>query len=315
MMNRDIAMNVKVAIKSITGFETLSENRYPILSNREVEHDIRLKEGESSIIGGIISDSDSTTISGIPGAIRVPLIKYLFGTESKTKTEAEIIIVITPHIVRLPEFQDTDLETLAILGSGISPRFIGKPVQLGGDRAPEKPSPAPTAQAPPGQPRTVPVTPSPVPATTTQRAAESLPVPRMAFVRLSPSAPEPSPGSRVTVSAAIENAQNASALSFGISYNPKVVKLLSVQDGGFMSHDGKAATVSPRIDNEAGSVSVSLSRPPGTPGISGNGVLFDLVFEVVGAGASSIDFTQASVLDAAQTALPTSSSGTQVTVK
>jgi general secretion pathway protein D len=313
MMNRDIAMNVKVAIKSITGFETLSENRYPILSNREVEHDIRLKEGESSVIGGIISDSDSTTISGIPGAIRVPLLKYLFGTETKTKTEAEVIIVITPHIVRLPEFQDTDLETLAILGSGISPRFIGKPVQLGSDRG--RASPTPTAPAQPGQPRTTAEPPSPVPATTTPRAVESLPVPRMAFVRLSPSTPEPSPGSRVTVSAAIENAQNAAALSFNLSFNPKVVKLLSVQDGGFMSQDGKPATVSPRIDNEAGNASVSLSRQPGTSGISGNGVLFNLVFEAVGAGTSSIDFTQASVSDAAQSASPTSSSGTQVTVK
>jgi general secretion pathway protein D len=315
MMNRDIAMNVKVAIKSITGFETLSENRYPILSNREVEHDIRLKEGESSIIGGIISDSDSTTISGIPGAIRVPLIKYLFGTESKTKTEAEVIIVITPHIVRLPEFQDTDLETLAILGSGISPRFIGKPVQLGGDRGPGRPSPAPTAPAQPGQPAPAAVPPAPVPATTTPPAAESLPMPRMAFVRLSPSTPELSSGSRVTVSGAIENAQNAAALSFSISFNPRVVRLVSVQDGGFMSRDGRTATVSPRVDNEAGTAAVSLSRQSGTPGVSGNGVLFSLVFEAVGAGPASIDFTQASISDAAQTPLLISASGTQVTVK
>ena len=82
-----------------------------------------------------------------------------------------------------------------------------------------------------------------------------------------------------------------------------------------MSQDGRAATVSPRIDNEAGNASVSLSRQPGTSGISGNGVLFSLVFETVGVGTSSIDFTQASVSDPVQTASPTSSSGTQVTVK
>lgn len=309
MMNRDIAMNVKVAIKSINGFETLSGNRYPILTNRDIEHDIRLKEGESSIIGGIITDADSITVEGLPGVERIPLIKYLFSSETKTRTEAEIIIVITPHIVRLPDFQDADLETLAILGSGISPRFIGKPVQLGDGHAPEGApgvTPTPPIPAQPGAPpAAAPAAPQP----------ETLPAPRLAFVRLSTPTPELSSGSRVTVSATIENAQDASALSFNISFDPKVVKLVSVQDGGFLSQAGQSATLSPRIDNEAGTASVSLTRPPGSPGVSGSGVLFNLVFESVAPGVSPVVFTQASVTDASQAPLPASSSGTQVTVK
>ena len=105
LMNRDVAMNVIVKVKSINGFEVLSGNRYPILSNRSVEHDIRLKEGESSVIGGIITDSDSVSTEGIPGVERVPLLKYLFATETKDRAEGELIIVITPHIVRLPDFR------------------------------------------------------------------------------------------------------------------------------------------------------------------------------------------------------------------
>ncbi len=135
LMNRDVAMNVIVKVKSINGFEVLSGNRYPILSNRSVEHDIRLKEGESSVIGGIITDSDSVSTEGIPGVEKIPLLKYLFATETKDRVEGELIIVITPHIVRLPDFADSDLESLAIMGSGISPRFIGRPVQLGNGKA------------------------------------------------------------------------------------------------------------------------------------------------------------------------------------
>jgi general secretion pathway protein D len=313
MMNRDIAMNVKVAIKSINGFETLSGNRYPILTNRDIEHDIRLKEGESSIIGGIITDSDSITVEGTPGVERIPLIKYLFSTETKTKTEAEIIIVITPHIVRLPDFQDSDLETLAILGSGISPKYIGKPVQLGSGSAAAGPGPALAAPAQPTQPGPATAL-STTPATPT-RAVDSLPVPRLAFVRLSPSAPEVAAGSRVTVSASIENAQNTASLSLSLSFDPKVVRLMSVQDGGFLSQDGKAATLTPMIDNEVGSASVSVSRPPESPGLNGNGLLLNLIFEAVASGTTSIGFSQASVSDATQAPLPTSSSGTQLTVK
>ena len=48
----------------------------------------------------------------LPGVEKIPLIKYLFATETKIRTEAEVIIVITPHIVRLPDFQDSDLRVL-----------------------------------------------------------------------------------------------------------------------------------------------------------------------------------------------------------
>ncbi|MGH9427266.1 MAG: cohesin domain-containing protein, partial [Terriglobia bacterium] len=312
LMNRDIAMNVNVKIKSINGFETLSGNRYPILTNRSVEHDIRLKEGESSVIGGIISDADSVAVNGIPGLDKIPLIKYLFGTETKTRTEAEVIIVITPHIVRLPDFQDSDLESLAIMGSGISPRFIGKPVQLGnGKRSETKPA-APAAGMPaPVQPI---VTPAPPPPTATQ-AVESLPVPRLAFVKLAASPTEANAGTKITVAVSIDNAQDASGASFALSFNPKVLKLVNVQDGGFLSQGGKASSLSQKIDNDNGTATVSLTRPAGSPGVSGSGILANLQFEAVGPGITSITFSQASVADVSQTPLPTSSSGTQITVE
>lgn len=313
LMNRDVAMNVVVKVKAINGFEVLSGNRYPILSNRSVEHDIRLKEGESSVIGGIITDSDSVSTEGIPGVERIPLLKYLFATESKDRQEGELIIVITPHIVRLPDFQDSDLESLAIMGSGISPRFIGKPVRLGNGKAVETVPAAPAAGTPaPAQPS---VTPAPPPPPTATQAIQNLPVPRLAFFKLAASPAEVNTGTQFTVTVSIENAQDASAGSFAISFNPKALKLVTVQDGGFLSQGGKASSLSPGIDNDNGTATVSLTRPAGDPGVSGSGVLANLQFEAVGPGTASITFSQASVADASQASLPTSSSGTQVTVK
>ncbi len=49
-----------------------ADNKYPVLANREVEHEIRLKEGESSIIAGILSEEDLTTTEGIPGLGQSP---------------------------------------------------------------------------------------------------------------------------------------------------------------------------------------------------------------------------------------------------
>ena len=314
LMNRDVAMNVIVKVKSINGFEVLSGNRYPILSNRSVEHDIRLKEGESSIIGGIISDSDSVSTAGIPGVERVPLLKYLFSTETKNRVEGELIVVITPHIVRLPDFVDSDLESLAIMGSGISPRFIGKPVQLGNGKGAEAKPATPAA----GMPTPVQPGPAPAPAVppaASQQSISTLPVPRLAFVKLAASPAEVSVGGKFTVAVTIENAADAGGAAFAITFNPKALKLVSAQDGGFLGQGGQPSSLSPKIDNDNGTGAVSLTRPAGSPGVSGSGILTNLQFEALAPGAVSISFSQASIADASQTPLPTSSSGTQVTVK
>jgi general secretion pathway protein D len=313
LMNRDVAMNVVVKVKAINGFEVLSGNRYPILSNRSVEHDIRLKEGESSIIGGIISDFDSVSTEGIPGVERVPLLKYLFATESKDRQEGELIIVITPHVVRLPDFQDSDLQSLAIMGSGISPRFIGKPVQLGNGKAVEtKLEPPPAGVPAPVQPGGTPALGAAPPPS---QVVESLPAPRLAFIKLAAAPAEVNVGGKLTVAVSIEKAQDAGAASFALSFNPKVLKLVTVQDGGFLGQGGQTTTLIPRIDNDNGTASISISRPAGSPAVAGSGVLTNLQFEAVGPGIATLTFSQASVADASQTPLPTSSSGTQVTVK
>jgi general secretion pathway protein D len=309
MLNRDIAMTIKVAVNAISGTVVFSGLPYPILTNREIEHDIRLKEGESSIIGGIITDADQVTVTGIPGAAKIPLIRYLFSSESKQRQEAEIIIVITPHIVRLPEYLEDDFGSVALMGAGNSPRFLGRPVQLSGDNLPltkaSQPTGSPLSAAASAQ----------VSAQATTAPSSSQPVPRLAFVKLVPSSTEITPGSRIRVAAMIENAQNAYAFSFNLAFNSKVLKLVDVENGGFLSNDGKIIALAPRIENESGQAVVSMTRPPDSSGVNGSGTLIHLVFEALAPGISPVSFTQGNVRDLAQATLPASFSNTQVTVK
>ncbi len=323
LMNRDISMNVVVDVNAISGFETFGGGssgtiNQPILTQRHIEHDLRLKEGESSVIGGIIQASDTMSVQGIPGLSKIPILRYFFATESKTRNESEIIVVITPHIVRLPDYNPDDFGAIAIIGAGNSPRLIGRPVQLTGDNPPVGKGATPAGVPPVGASGTG-RPPSPPPVTSQPQAAEPAPspqaAPRLAFVRLSPSSPEVTAGSRFAVSAAIENAQNAFALSFNLSFNPKVLKFIEAQNGGFMSSDGTVIAIAPRPDNEAGQAVVSMTRPPESAGMNGRGVLLNFIFEAVAAGVSPINFTQANIRDPGQTTLPTSFTGTQVTVK
>ena len=310
LLNRDIAMTISIQVSATAGSVSFSGLEYPILTNREIQHDIRLKEGESSVIGGIITDSDNITVSGVAGLSKIPLLRYLFSTESKNRTEAEIIIVITPHIVRLPEYLEDDYASIALLGAGNSPKYIGRPIHLLGDNVPA----GKAAQAGPGQPATAPGPGGPS-ATPAQAKVPPATVPRLAAVKLTPSSAEVAVGSRVGVSAMIENAQNVYALSFNLAFDPKVLKLVEVQNGGFLSSDGKIIALAPRIENETGQAVVSITRPPESSGMSGNGVLLNLVFETLTAGTSTISFTQANIRDLSQTTLPASFSSTQMRVK
>ena len=178
-------------------------------------------------------------VTGILGAAKIPLIWYLFSSENKQRQEVEIIIVIIFYIVRLLEYLEDDFGSVALMGAGNSPRFLGRPVQLSGDNLPltkaSQPTGSPLSAAASAQ----------VSAQATTAPSSSQPVPRLAFVKLVPSSTEITPGSRIRVAAMIENAQNAYAFSFNLAFNPKVLKLVNVENGSFLSNDGKIIALAP----------------------------------------------------------------------
>ncbi len=313
LLNRDIAMNVSVALKTISGFETLDGNRYPILANREINHDIRLQEGESSVVGGIIQRSDSVTVDGIPGLSKIPLLRYLFSTEDKNASDNEIIVVITPRIVRLPDILEQET-SLALLGSSNTPKYLGSPKQLIG----EIPGPGPgTGQPPPPRSGSGPAAPNaPLPTSEAPPQASDRPAPRLAFVRLvGPSEPV-GRGSRFRVGVSIANAQQVHGLSFNFRFNSDLVRLVEVQGGGFLSSDGTSVALAERLENSLGRAVISMTRPPDSAGVSGSGLLMNLNFEAVGTGDAAISFGPDSVLrDSGQTPIPASLAGTQATIQ
>ena len=97
-------------------------------------------------------------------------------------------------------------------------------------------------------------------------------------------------------------------------YDPAKLQLVNVSPGDFLSRDGQAA---PPIhaDQPAGNLVVGISRPPGTHGISGNGVVCVLTFQAKASGASDLAITRASVVNGAQQQLPVASAQTSIVVK
>lgn len=98
--NGDVTIKVKVEISSETGTTTIEGVTEPIIGQQSVEEMIRLKEGESNILGGLLQEQNNLTVSGTPGLGEVPLLKYLFSTQDREVQHEEVVFLITPHLVR-----------------------------------------------------------------------------------------------------------------------------------------------------------------------------------------------------------------------
>src|SRR6202000_985326 len=89
-----------MSITQQNGFSNLSGIQEPIFSQRTVDQTIRLREGEASIMGGLLQPQLTNNFSGTPGLAQIPLLKYLFSNTDKSTLQDEIVFLLIPHVVR-----------------------------------------------------------------------------------------------------------------------------------------------------------------------------------------------------------------------
>src|SRR5208282_5955965 len=85
---------------SVVGQSSIGGISQPIIGQKKIEHEIRLRDGESSMIGGIMDDAETKSLSGIPGLAQIPILRYLFGQVTQDHSQDETVFAITPHIIR-----------------------------------------------------------------------------------------------------------------------------------------------------------------------------------------------------------------------
>jgi general secretion pathway protein D len=169
----DITLHVKVEISEVTQTENIGGVDQPVIGQTVNEANIRVKDGEVSVLGGLSDRSDSTTISGIPGVVNMPVLGYLFGSKAKQRNDQEILIAIIPHIIRAPDLSavgDTPIETGTESNVRVL-RSIPSSVSITLPSAPAA-SPAP-AQTQPHSPAPVPAAPARHPPAIPQRSTTS----------------------------------------------------------------------------------------------------------------------------------------------
>jgi general secretion pathway protein D len=103
LANGEVAIHASIEISSVGANVSVGGVTEPTFGQRKIEHDIRLKEGEVSVLGGLIQTTITNTVGGVPFLGDIPLLRYLFSTEHAERQETEILVMLTPRVVRLPE--------------------------------------------------------------------------------------------------------------------------------------------------------------------------------------------------------------------
>jgi len=142
--NREVTLKISFEISSVTGEQTIDGVTQPTIGQRRIEHQVRLADGEVNLIGGILQDSESKSLSGYPWLSKIPILKYLFGQENKDLQKSEIVFAITPHVVRSNEITDDNLKVIDI---GTTNAVEYRAEETGA--SPEKPAASPQVQPPP----------------------------------------------------------------------------------------------------------------------------------------------------------------------
>ena len=131
----------------------------PSFGSRKVTTRLRLRDGESNLLAGLLRETDRRTLSGVPGLLRLPILRSLFGSNTRNFDQTDIVMLLTPRIVRTQELTASDVAPIFIgtqqsLGLGGPPPLIA-PVGGAETGVPAQPAAAqlaPAASVPTGQP-------------------------------------------------------------------------------------------------------------------------------------------------------------------
>ncbi|MGA9304967.1 MAG: type II and III secretion system protein, partial [Candidatus Sulfotelmatobacter sp.] len=156
--DREVTLKITMEISSVVGQSSIGGISQPIIGQKKIEHEIRLKDGEPSLIGGIFDDSQTKSLAGIPGLAQIPILRYLFGQVTQDKEQDETVFAITPHIIRgntISELNQRQIEigtanTIALrhVSHVAAPAAPAAQLQAPGSPAPA--NPAPNQAASPG---------------------------------------------------------------------------------------------------------------------------------------------------------------------
>jgi general secretion pathway protein D len=316
----EVTLHIEVTVSSVQQYINIGGISQPIIQQSANVADIRLREGEVNILGGLSQSQDTNLVNGIPGLVNIPVLgRTLFGSDHTDKVRAELMIALVPHIVRTPAYTAENLRGIyagtdqvvkinyapkedepfgSILQPAGLPTVAATPANAAPAIMPGSVKVSPPAGAPvPSRSTPMPVAPAATPASASATGAVA---PGLAArVNFSPSTVQAADGATVRVNVQVENGAAMSSLApLRIKYDPALLRLEDIAPGDIFSRGGGGSTSSKDIRNDDGEASITIERLPGAAAVNGPGTLAVLTFKAIGSGQAPVTIEEVALKDA-----------------
>jgi general secretion pathway protein D len=282
--DHSVSMKLSVEVSSLNGRVNIGGIDQPVISQRRIEHEIRLQEGEVSILGGLAERQQTKSVSGWPGLSHLPLLHYLFSGEDVNSAENEVLIVVTPRLVRGRELARERLQAMSI-GTDTE-IMLRQPDEVLAPLASAGPAKEPWVETRAG-----------VSAPDSQ--SENPPT-----VRLQPLTASIKTGETANIRVEMENIEDLFSASLMFRYDPRLISVEDVQHGDFLSGGTQEVAIVQRIDKDKGQAGIFTTRQPNTAGVNGKGMLFSLTIRRLAEGPATLQLVEAGTRSSRQRMLP-----------
>jgi general secretion pathway protein D len=210
----DVILDLLVENSTRSADVNIAGQNLPSFGTRKVTTRLRLRDGESNLLAGLLREDDRRTLRGVPGLLRLPVLNKLLGQNDTEVRTTDIVMLLTPRIVRTQEITAGDLSPIFIgtqqnLGLNGPPPLIAAPPEPEPVAQPVQPAqpaaPSPVVQGAAGAPgiSIIPPGSSAIPGTTAVAAAPAPAVPGAATPQGVPAAGVPPPAPSAATPAAI----------------------------------------------------------------------------------------------------------------
>ncbi|MFZ2540273.1 MAG: cohesin domain-containing protein, partial [Gallionella sp.] len=283
--DREVGIKINLDVSSIVR-EILVEGTLAYqIGTRSASTVLRLKDGETQVLAGLINDEDRQSSSKVPGLGQLPVLGRLFSSQKDDTEKTEIILSITPRIVgnvRLPDAGEIEFWTgteSSLRSTPISLKTIGDESVIDAGKSARQPA---QFQSPPAPPQPQPQPNQLVPAVTPDASAAVVEgIPNLVMSWLGPA--QAKVGSKINLTLNGKADQGVSGLSLLVSFDPAALRLNGVLEGSFWKKTGASQTFTKSIDPESGQVMIDVTQPIGQEGAKGTGGIMTLNFDVIGA--------------------------------
>jgi general secretion pathway protein D len=247
-----------------------------------------------------MEDHQTKSLAGIPGLAQIPILRYLFGQVNQDHSENEIVFAIVPHIIRSTDVNELNQRPIDIgTSTTISLRHSAK----------QQAAPAPAQSDKPA------TQPSITPAPATQPPASNSGTGGTASFLFDPPTIQATKGNTFVVNLLLSGAQNVYSVPVQLNYDPKMLQLVNVSNGGFLSQDGQAVALVHREDETVGQSQITATRPPGAGGVSGQGAVVSITFQAKADGQTPLTITRGGARDPGLQAITVNGAQASVTIQ